>query len=195
MKLFTPQALACRRFFLPLSRAAAYPMPIFKPLWATFFPAPAVSTPIRRRNGRGRPLRRQPCSLPLPLAAGTDAAGRLTVLLVHGLEGSSDSRYIQGITARAWAAGCNVIRMNMRNCGDTEALSPTLYHSGLSGDVGASCAIMPPASAFSAWPSSATPWAAIWFSSWPASGEAKRPSGRRRGLSRHRSGPRCRCPP
>src|SRR5258708_13303325 len=25
--------------------------------------------------------------------------------------------------------------MNMRNCGDTEALSPTLYHSGLSNDV------------------------------------------------------------
>ena len=30
----------------------------------------------------------------------------------------------------------NVIRMNMRNCGGTERLSPTLYHSGLSGDVG-----------------------------------------------------------
>ncbi len=61
----------------------------------------------------------------------------LTVLLVHGLEGSSDSRYIKGIAARAWDAGCNVIRMNMRNCGDTDALTPTLYHSGLSGDVGA----------------------------------------------------------
>ena len=61
---------------------------------------------------------------------------RLTVLLVHGLEGSSDSRYIQGIAARAWAAGCNVIRMNMRTCGGTETLTPTLYHSGLSGDVG-----------------------------------------------------------
>jgi predicted alpha/beta-fold hydrolase len=63
-------------------------------------------------------------------------AERLTVVLVHGLEGSSDSRYIQGITARAWAAGCNVIRMNMRTCGGTETLSPTLYHSGLSGDLG-----------------------------------------------------------
>jgi predicted alpha/beta-fold hydrolase len=62
---------------------------------------------------------------------------RLTVLLVHGLEGSSDSRYIQGISARAWAAGLNVIRMNMRTCGDTETLTPTLYHSGLSGDLGA----------------------------------------------------------
>jgi predicted alpha/beta-fold hydrolase len=63
-------------------------------------------------------------------------ATRLTLLLVHGLEGSSESRYIQAITARAWAAGCNVIRMNMRNCGGTEALTPTLYHSGLSSDVG-----------------------------------------------------------
>jgi len=60
---------------------------------------------------------------------------RLTVLLVHGLEGSSDSQYIRGITALAWDAGCNVIRMNMRNCGGTETWSPTLYHSGLSGDV------------------------------------------------------------
>lgn len=66
-----------------------------------------------------------------------ERASRLTVLLVHGLEGSSNSRYIQGIAARAWAAGCNVIRMNMRNCADTDKLSPTLYHSGLSGDVGA----------------------------------------------------------
>jgi len=64
-------------------------------------------------------------------------AERLTLVLVHGLEGSSDSRYVQGIAVRAWEAGCNVIRMNMRNCGDTEALTPTLYHSGLSGDVGA----------------------------------------------------------
>jgi hypothetical protein len=62
---------------------------------------------------------------------------RLTVVLVHGLEGSSDSQYILGIAARAWDAGCNVIRMNMRNCADTDEMTPTLYHSGLSGDVGA----------------------------------------------------------
>ncbi len=61
----------------------------------------------------------------------------LTVVLVHGLEGSSESQYIRGIAARAWAAGLNVVRMNMRNCGDTDELTPTLYHSGLSGDVGA----------------------------------------------------------
>lgn len=66
-----------------------------------------------------------------------ERADRLTVVLVHGLEGSSESRYIRGIAARAWEAGCNVVRMNMRNCGDTDHLTPTLYHSGLSGDVGA----------------------------------------------------------
>src|ERR1700753_3933780 len=64
-------------------------------------------------------------------------ADRLTVVLVHGLEGSSHSQYVRGLAARAWDAGCNVIRMNMRNCGNTDHLTPTLYHSGLSGDVGA----------------------------------------------------------
>jgi uncharacterized protein len=56
---------------------------------------------------------------------------------VHGLEGSSRSHHVLGNSAGAWAAGCNVIRMNMRNCSGTEDLSPKLYHSGLSGDVAA----------------------------------------------------------
>jgi predicted alpha/beta-fold hydrolase len=64
-------------------------------------------------------------------------AERTTMVLVHGLEGSSDSRYIQGISARAWSAGMNVIRMNMRNCGGSDGLTPTLYHSGRSADVAA----------------------------------------------------------
>src|SRR6185369_10928457 len=34
-----------------------------------------------------------------------------------------------------WARGWNVVRMNIRNCGGTENLTPTLYHSGLSGDI------------------------------------------------------------
>ncbi len=58
-----------------------------------------------------------------------------TVLVLHGLEGSSRSQYVLGNAAKLWAAGCNVIRMNMRNCGGTERLTPTLYHSGMSSDV------------------------------------------------------------
>jgi uncharacterized protein len=62
-------------------------------------------------------------------------AGRATAIIVHGLEGSSESQYVVGNANKLWRAGCNVVRMNMRNCGGTEALSPTLYHSGLSNDV------------------------------------------------------------
>lgn len=64
-------------------------------------------------------------------------AGRPTAILLHGLEGSSDSQYIVGNANKLWRAGANIVRMNMRNCGGTEKLSPTLYHSGLSGDVAA----------------------------------------------------------
>ena len=62
---------------------------------------------------------------------------RLTVIVLHGLEGSSSSQYVIGNANKMFHAGFNVIRMNMRNCGGTETLTPTLYHSGLSGDVGA----------------------------------------------------------
>ena len=58
-----------------------------------------------------------------------------TAILVHGLEGSSSSQYVLGNADKLFRAGCNAIRMNMRNCGGTERLTPTLYHSGLSGDV------------------------------------------------------------
>lgn len=60
---------------------------------------------------------------------------RLTMIIVHGLEGSSSSRYVLGNSARALAAGCNVVRMNMRSCGDGEEFSPSIYHAGRSEDV------------------------------------------------------------
>lgn len=60
---------------------------------------------------------------------------RLTLMIVHGLEGSSNSHYVIGTGSRAWARGWNVVRMNIRGCGGTEHLSATLYHSGLSQDV------------------------------------------------------------
>jgi predicted alpha/beta-fold hydrolase len=62
-------------------------------------------------------------------------ASRPTAILVHGLEGSSKSQYVIGNANKLWLAGANVIRMNMRNCGGTEELTPSLYHSGLSSDV------------------------------------------------------------
>ena len=67
----------------------------------------------------------------------TDRQNALTLITLHGLEGSSDSQYMLGIAEKGLAAGMNVIRMNQRNCGGTEKLAPTLYHSGRSHDVAA----------------------------------------------------------
>jgi predicted alpha/beta-fold hydrolase len=58
-----------------------------------------------------------------------------TFILVHGLEGSSQSSYILGLAESAVKAGANVIRLNLRNCGESLHLTPTLYNAGLSGDL------------------------------------------------------------
>ena len=59
----------------------------------------------------------------------------LTIIIVHGLEGSSESHYMLGIAEKGLAAGMNVVRMNQRTCGGTDRLAATLYHSGHSDDV------------------------------------------------------------
>ncbi len=60
---------------------------------------------------------------------------RRTALIVHGLGGSSMSPIALGMGQRLWRAGYHVVRYNMRNCGGSEALASTLYHSGMHGDV------------------------------------------------------------
>jgi hypothetical protein len=56
-------------------------------------------------------------------------------VLVHGLEGSSNSGYMRSMAQAALEAGLAVHRVNLRSCGGTEALSATGYHSGLTGDL------------------------------------------------------------
>jgi len=62
-------------------------------------------------------------------------SGHPTLVLLHGLEGSSESGYMLGSAEKAFIAGFNVVRLNQRNCGGTEKLTQSLYHSGLSGDI------------------------------------------------------------
>ncbi len=57
------------------------------------------------------------------------------IVLWHGIEGSSSSVYMLATAQKAFQAGFNVVRMNLRNCGGTEHLTPTLYHGGLSEDL------------------------------------------------------------
>ncbi|HKS80667.1 MAG TPA: alpha/beta fold hydrolase [Candidatus Acidoferrales bacterium] len=65
----------------------------------------------------------------------SDRGAHPALVLLHGLEGSSQSGYMLGTAEKAYAAGFDVVRLNQRNCGGTEKLSPTLYHSGLSCDI------------------------------------------------------------
>src|SRR5262245_1088845 len=60
---------------------------------------------------------------------------RPTIVMLHGLNGSSDAHYMKGIAAKACARGMNVVGLNQRNCGNTEHLSAGLFHSGLTADV------------------------------------------------------------
>ncbi|HEX8091012.1 MAG TPA: alpha/beta fold hydrolase [Blastocatellia bacterium] len=64
-----------------------------------------------------------------------DRASRPTLVIAHGMEGSAESRYMLGTAEKALEAGFNVIRLNHRNCGGTEHLTPTLYHAGLTDDI------------------------------------------------------------
>jgi predicted alpha/beta-fold hydrolase len=57
------------------------------------------------------------------------------VFLMHGLEGSSQSGYMISMALALAKAGFVAHRVNMRSCGGTEHLTPTLYHSGLTVDL------------------------------------------------------------
>ncbi|MGB2713763.1 MAG: alpha/beta fold hydrolase [Vicinamibacterales bacterium] len=60
--------------------------------------------------------------------------GHPLLLALHGLEGSSSAHYMRGLADKSFAAGFNVVLLNQRNCGGTEAMCAGLYHSGLTDD-------------------------------------------------------------
>lgn len=57
------------------------------------------------------------------------ASARGLAVLVHGWEGSVQSTYVVGLAARLLDNGCDVLRLNLRDHGDTHALNPGLFHS------------------------------------------------------------------
>jgi predicted alpha/beta-fold hydrolase len=63
-----------------------------------------------------------------------DRHKRATLIALHGLNGSSEAHYMRGLASKAYERGMNVLRLNQRNCGNTEHLSVGLFHSGLTAD-------------------------------------------------------------
>lgn len=52
-----------------------------------------------------------------------------TVVLIHGWEGSTQSMYMLSAGARLWQAGFRVVRLNLRDHGDSQHLNRELFHS------------------------------------------------------------------
>ncbi len=117
MKTFEPHPLLRN----PHAQTVAYA------LWRRKFPRLPKSTPREFETEPGTRIRGE-CHWQ------SQPRERPTLVLVHGLEGSSESGYMLGLAERAFAAGWNAVRLNQRNCGGTESLTTTLYNSGLSSD-------------------------------------------------------------
>jgi hypothetical protein len=86
--------------------------------------------PVERRYFRTEPEVQVLVESQRPAGA---AAGE--IVMVHGLEGSGEAGYMQGLSAAALRKGFAAHRFNMRTCGGTERLSQTLYHAGLTSDL------------------------------------------------------------
>jgi len=119
----------------------------FRPAW--WLPGPHLQTVWGRltRPRRGIPFRREVLPTPdgdeLIVDHQEGPAGSPRVVLLHGLEGSSFSVYIQAFLARIAARGWRATVMNFRSCArDPRDLSrmianrrPRLYHSGETADL------------------------------------------------------------
>ncbi len=57
------------------------------------------------------------------------------IVLVHGLEGSSQAGYMKTMARVALEAGYAAHRLNLRSCGGTESSSKSAYHSGMTADL------------------------------------------------------------
>jgi predicted alpha/beta-fold hydrolase len=63
-----------------------------------------------------------------PLKRGREPGKRMAVLL-HGWEGSTDSTYVMSLGQTLFAAGFEVVRLNLRDHGATHHLNRDLFHS------------------------------------------------------------------
>lgn len=64
-----------------------------------------------------------------------EGEARGEIVLVHGLEGSSQAGYARSLACAALEAGFATHRVNLRSCGGTEDLALSNYHSGQTSDV------------------------------------------------------------
>jgi predicted alpha/beta-fold hydrolase len=107
------------------------------PWWLKSAHLQTVFAPLLRR-GPAVPLRRQRIELDDGDFLDLDWTPREhgpVVLVLHGLEGSSDSPYVRGILRTAHARGWRALVMHFRGCSGEPNRLPRTYHSGDTGDL------------------------------------------------------------
>jgi hypothetical protein len=61
---------------------------------------------------------------------------RPVVVVIHGIGGSTESRYVVRAAVALHRAGHHVVRLDLRGAGTSIPDAPSLYHAGLSADLG-----------------------------------------------------------
>lgn len=113
--------------------------PPFRPAW--WLPGPHLQTlwPYLIRPRRHAALRRERLELPdgdfLDLDWTDDARARGLVIVLHGLEGSSRSAYVQRLLRQLAACGLAGVVMHFRGCGGEPNRLPRGYHAGDTADL------------------------------------------------------------
>jgi uncharacterized protein len=110
----------------------------FKPAW--WCPGPHLQTlwPTFFRRGPHVPLRTERLELPdgdFVDLHWTQDNNQPIVILLHGLEGCSQSPYARGLLHRLQAVGLRGVVMHFRGCSDTPNRLPRSYHSGDTADL------------------------------------------------------------
>jgi uncharacterized protein len=120
-----PPSLDRVRPFVPLFRN-----PHLQTVAGHYWPRPRGGAPVESRIFETEPGVRVLVESQRPMGK---SAGDL--VLVHGLEGSSQAGYMVGLANAAVRAGFTAHRLNLRNCGGGLGLCKTLYHAGLTADL------------------------------------------------------------
>lgn len=115
------------RTFRPLVRS-----PHLLTILGNFWPRPLD---LRRFPVQAELFETEPDVQVLVHSQNPETAPRGELILVHGLEGSSQAGYARSMAQTALEAGYAVHRFNMRSCGGTEVLSTSNYHAGQTGDL------------------------------------------------------------
>jgi predicted alpha/beta-fold hydrolase len=101
-------------------------------LAGNFWPRPKVD---QRWPVESALYRTEPDVQVLVHAQRPDAEPKGEIILIHGLEGSSASGYMQSMAFAALERGYATHRFHMRGCGGSEHLAVTSYHAGQTSDL------------------------------------------------------------